>query len=189
MFPGHVTPTPHNSSWPVYGDLEDGDDYFGDESRVFDDEPANSPLNRASELPASFITGTHHRPRQLRILVVEDCDAVRRGFVRLLQTLGVAIGADSAADALHIVKANPQFDAILCDLNMPGGDGLFFREQMQIIAPELAQRIVICTASRDDNLATLLNLSEAHILRKPVQPAALLRAMRTLGHANLTANT
>ncbi|MCU0615985.1 MAG: ATP-binding protein [Gemmatimonadaceae bacterium] len=62
----------------------------------------------------------------LRVLLVDDDDAVRRATLRLLGVLGCAAEAvASAADALALVRRTPDgWDLLLTDFRMPGQSGL-----------------------------------------------------------------
>lgn len=74
-----------------------------------------------------------------RVLVVDDESLQRRQFRRLLEAHGIeAVGAASAAEALAMARgaaAPPQL--ILCDISMPGIDGVSFVKALRA-APETA---------------------------------------------------
>ena len=62
--------------------------------------------------------------RDVRVLVVDDADDLRRTYVQGLELLGYAVtGARSGTEALERVRAD-HYDAVVLDLNMPGMDGL-----------------------------------------------------------------
>jgi CheY-like chemotaxis protein len=58
-----------------------------------------------------------------RVLVVDDEPAVLRAYGRILRGRYDVVLADSGAAALAILAADAGFDAVLCDLQMPGLDG------------------------------------------------------------------
>jgi CheY-like chemotaxis protein len=84
------------------------------------------------------------RQVQGRVLVVDDDAQVGVTIKRALSPLQVTF-AQSAAGALARVAAGGNFDAIVCDLNMPGMSGMEFHREVAKIAPEVAARIVFVT--------------------------------------------
>lgn len=63
--------------------------------------------------------------RNLRVLVADDDDDVRRLTGDMLNDLGhTALLAESGADALHVLETEPSIDMLLADYAMPGMTGL-----------------------------------------------------------------
>ena len=76
-----------------------------------------------------------------RILVVDDDESIRVAMARFLQRCGYGVAsAGNGTDALFLVETNT-FDAMICDVRMPGISG-----------PELLPRVL----ARDPNLAVLM---------------------------------
>jgi len=75
------------------------------------------------------------------ILVVDDDESIRVAMVRFLKRCGYDVqSAGSGSDALHLF-ASHRFDAMICDVRMPGLSG-----------PELLPRVL----KQDPNLAVLM---------------------------------
>ena len=74
-----------------------------------------------------------------RILVVEDDDLVREFVSELLGSLGYrTIGARGGADALQILKSEPDIDLLFTDVVMPGGmNGRQLADKSREIRPDL----------------------------------------------------
>jgi len=84
------------------------------------------------------------------------------------------IFAQSATGALGRIDAGGRFAAILCDLHMPGMDGMGFFDAVVARAPGLARRIVFVTASASSReLDELLRRTGCRCLEKPFQGADL----------------
>jgi CheY-like chemotaxis protein len=81
------------------------------------------------------------RRRPPRLLVVDDEDLVQRAIERLLRDCYVVVGVGSASDALEKVRGGG-FDAILCDVMMPGMTGLELHGRLLQEAPQMAHRTV-----------------------------------------------
>ncbi len=76
-----------------------------------------------------------------QILVVDDDESIRVAMARFLQRCGYGVAsAGNGTDALFLVESNT-FDAMICDVRMPGISG-----------PELLPRVL----ARDPNLAVLM---------------------------------
>lgn len=84
-------------------------------------------------------------PRRLRLLVVDDEPAFLRSLELLLEDAhDVTVSGDST-NALEIVRADPKrFDVVLCDLSMPGIDGVALFRHMEALG--IADRFVLMTA-------------------------------------------
>lgn len=63
--------------------------------------------------------------RIARVLVIDDDDMIREILRRVLKAHEVTVHA-SASDALTQIAGGSRFDAILCDLMMPGLSGIEF---------------------------------------------------------------
>jgi CheY-like chemotaxis protein len=87
----------------------------------------------------------------------------------------------SARDATRRLAASESFDAILCDLSMPGTDGLAFYEDLRARAHPLASRFALVTGGSFSPAATaFLAKHPLPCLQKPFdddQLAALLRRL------------
>lgn len=120
----------------------------------------------------------------LRILVVDDVDAVRTSFAEVLRTAGFEV--IEAADGFKAMEAMEllQFDAVVLDLAMAHLDGLGMLDRL-----DRADRtpVVIVTAS-DYEPAVLAHGERIFgVMTKPVEPPALISLVgeaATSGRAN-----
>jgi len=97
-----------------------------------------------------------------RILVVDD-DRLLAETLRAMiadvaehslhRPVEVSVSA-SARDATRRLAAAEPFDAILCDLSMPGTDGLAFFEELRTRAHPLAARFALITGGSFSPAAT-----------------------------------
>lgn len=74
-----------------------------------------------------------------KLLIVEDEEAVRKGFVRALKARGYSVQeAESGAQALEIVNETQEdFDLIVCDVLMPEMDGPTLYLHLRQLNPKL----------------------------------------------------
>ena len=120
---------------------------------------------------------------EARVLIVDDERDVGVAISRLLKPIPVVF-AQSAAGALGRLEAGGKFAAVVCDVRMPGIDGMQFYQAVVERAPSLARRIVYVTGSLGSReLTEFLERTGCTCLRKPFGGnelrEAVARAMET----------
>jgi DNA-binding NtrC family response regulator len=84
--------------------------------------------------------------------VIDDDAPLLRSYGRWLSRRYDVQTAPSAAAAIEAIERGPSFDAILCDVVMPGVSGLDLYRSVEGRWPQLAERVVFVTGgaiSRD----------------------------------------
>jgi PAS domain S-box-containing protein len=110
----------------------------------------------------------------LRILVIDDEVPLIRAYRRLLGREHDVVAAYGGEEALAILACDQAFDLILCDLMMPGTDGVGVYEELQRRHPELLQRLVFSSGAPTSTRAlTFLQHSDIVCLDKPISSEAL----------------
>jgi two-component system NtrC family sensor kinase len=107
-------------------------------------EPAGRPRKARGDRPAR--TRTARSPLAgLRLLFVDDEPLLRSGMEAFGRARGVeVVTAESGPAALEIIRAR-EVDAVVCDVRMPGMDGVAFHQTLQREQPTLAARTVFVT--------------------------------------------
>jgi CheY-like chemotaxis protein len=112
------------------------------------------------------------------ILVVDDDDAMRAALAMVLGREGFRVlTAAHGRSALEQLRTGPRPRLILLDLMMPVMDGFQFRDE-QRRDPLLADIPVIVVSGGGDVRRRAAALEAADYIEKPVDPAALLEAIR-----------
>jgi CheY-like chemotaxis protein len=120
-----------------------------------------------------------HSPRHppSYVLVVDDEPVVRGFLVHCLEEWGYAVKqAGSADEALDLMVAKPA-SVVLCDVRMPGHDGLWLAERLRATWPGTP----VVMASAIDDLQTIRqsrDLGAVDYITKPITPAQLRQVLR-----------
>ena len=124
--------------------------------------------------PAPEVSSRLHR-----VLVVEDEEAVAEGLRLLLEQEYEVDLASSGQRALDMMLSGPPFDAVLCDLMMPGMSGIELFEAVKAAAPGMEERLVFMTggAFTPEAEAFLDEISNARA-EKPFDFASVNRLLR-----------
>ena len=118
------------------------------------------------------------------VVVVEDHDFQRRTVVQLLRNLGVGVVTDASngAEALRVLQAGPAPDVIICDIDMPGMDGVEF--VTRVAESNLASAVIIASGLEAGVLRAVETIGESHglhvlaALEKPLTARRLGDALR-----------
>jgi len=111
------------------------------------------------------------------VLVVDDDHTLRSVLSSWVHSFGYDVRqAENAAEALDTLADTPA-DVALCDIHMPGQDGVWLASQIRARHPRTA--IIMATAARDMDLAvSTLRSDVVDYLLKPFDHSRLLEALR-----------
>jgi PAS domain S-box-containing protein len=159
------------------------------EHALNDVEAAASRIEATAEqgqLPVSTPPAAAATPPPRRALVVDDDPVARKQIGMLLGALGVAdiLTVEGGETALaELQRAQQPFDLLVCDLNMPGMDGIEFLRRLADIAYHGS--LILCSGVEDRLLQTAADLTSAKglslrgALKKPMTRDALARLLAT----------
>jgi PAS domain S-box-containing protein len=131
------------------------------------------------QAPANVVHGPvknsrSRRPESLsaRILVVDDDDLVRETVTALLEGAGFSVAAAACgADGVALIETGNAPDALLCDLSMPGMNGIDTIKRARELLPGLPCFLLTGYAGER---AALENGDAFTLLRKPISASALI---------------
>ena len=119
----------------------------------------------------------------MRILVVDDHDALRNAMIDALarqEDVALADGAANGAEALKLL-CQRSYDVMVTDIVMPVMDGYTLMQEMRRLMPSPAPKVIVATAlARDDFVMRAVELGAKFYLVKPFQPEILLGHIRRL---------
>ena len=105
----------------------------------------------------------------LRVLVIDDDDAVSRSFDRVLSEKGFAVStARSGPEALEDPELN-KYAVIFTDINMPGMSGLEVTEKIKAKCPKTPV-VVITGYGTEANESRATMLGASNFIHKPFTP-------------------
>lgn len=113
-----------------------------------------------------------------RVLVVDDEPAVLRAFRRVLTPTYAVTLVNNGHEALQKIHDSDDFDAVICDINMPQLGGVDFYRQLELNHPELARRVMFCSGGVfGEEAREFIESTRNPVLHKPVEPQVLLDAL------------
>lgn len=123
------------------------------------------------------------------VLLVDDDEFLREVTAEMIGQIGpyAVRAAGDGQEALSLLGVRAEHpDAVLCDLDMDGMDGI---ELLRHLAERgYTGQVILMSGARDDVLATARDLAHLHglrlagVLRKPLDPEALRQVLTTLPH-------
>lgn len=119
-------------------------------------------------------------PGRPHILVIDDDEAMGRLIVRVLSSENEVTLDPDPHSALRRLLAGEGYDMILCDVVMPGLNGIDLYRALLASAPAAAEKVLLMTggglpAEQENFLRTCAALK----LAKPFSPAALREQVRS----------
>lgn len=119
-----------------------------------------------------------------RVLIVDDEAAVVRLLQRLLIARHDVVVAPSGRDALEILRADDDFDAILCDVMMPDLTGADVHRAIADQSPSLAARFVFVTGGAFGERARAhVESTKQPVVAKPFRRSEVLSAVELVARA------
>ncbi|GMU07981.1 ATP-binding protein [Corallococcus caeni] len=115
-----------------------------------------------------------------RLLLIDDEPAVGSAVSRLLRNLYDVHVIQDAREALRRLSHGEKFDAILCDLMMPGMSGMDFLVELERLAPELAPRTGLMTGGVNPQAREFVGRRARELLEKPFERDQLCTFVETL---------
>ncbi|NDJ61788.1 MAG: response regulator [Chloroflexi bacterium] len=113
-----------------------------------------------------------------RVLIIDDDPVIRLAIEQLLTDYGydTVTAADGESALKHLVQ-DAHFDAVLCDIKMPGLDGLSLLGQLQTRAPHLAV-VMLTGEDKVETAVQAMRQGAINYLTKPIDPDDLLKAVQ-----------
>jgi signal transduction histidine kinase/ActR/RegA family two-component response regulator len=116
-----------------------------------------------------------------RVLVIDDDRMVSEAVELMLAEEHNVVLAPGAEEALALIRAGQDFDAIVCDLMMPGMSGIELFYELEQERPGLAERILFATGGAFTRAAqSFVQRMGDRVLSKPLHSDELRRKVGKL---------
>ena len=109
------------------------------------------------------------------ILLVEDDDAARYTFARLMRTAGHEVMEARNGDEALALLAKHDFDLVITDLAMPKVTGFGLLTEMRLKWPEIP--VILVTAYLSPDAAKAILQEKVIFLPKPLDPGKLMASV------------
>lgn len=138
------------------------------------------PARTMQSAPAARTRAASFVPRA-RLLVVDDVHENREFTLAVLEPSGYEVTLSSNAEQALATVAEQRFDLILCDLRMPGKDGLDLLAALKSNPRFAPIPFLIVTASKwaERERRRALELGALRFLQRPLEPSELLNEVET----------
>jgi DNA-binding NtrC family response regulator len=114
-----------------------------------------------------------------KILLIEDNEGSRFGFVRYFTKEGYVVSESDSLSVAGEALAKQNFDAIILDINLPDGNGIEFIDTIRAQDPIIP--IIVITGAGDIQLAVkAMQTGADNFLTKPIDNAALAVFLRRI---------
>src|SRR4051812_45391876 len=140
-------------------------------------DKGDTDMTQATGRIASAHDGGSQAPAAPYVLIVDDEATVRDFLKRCLEGAGYTVQlAASAAEALEFMMTAPA-SLVLCDVRMPGQDGLWLTDRLRAHWPQTA--VVMATAIDDMQTGNQSRaLGAVDYISKPIRPDQLIDVVR-----------
>jgi two-component system chemotaxis response regulator CheY len=121
----------------------------------------------------------------MRALIVDDSTFIREYLRHLLGRMGVScVEAADGNAALEVLAAQPPFDLMLLDVNMPVMNGLECVKELRRARLQPEMKVMMVTTEADNSfISKALDNGADEFLMKPFTPESLREKMMILGLA------
>jgi FixJ family two-component response regulator len=110
------------------------------------------------------------------VCVLEDDDAVRESLGWMLERNGYSVRSFSTPNDFLLSSELDQYDCLIVDAGLPGLSGL---ELIELLRRRAYSKPAILISSMDQpRLDGRVSMATTELLAKPIEPAALLSALR-----------
>lgn len=134
---------------------------------------------KVAPLPTRQVRFGGARPH---ILIVDDEPMLARGLARALSPFCDVMVAHSGKEAMtRVTDATTELDAVVCDVMMPGMNGIEFADALQECAPALRERTLFMTGGAVTPAAIeFLDRPDVQFVHKPIDGSELADAIARL---------
>ena len=126
---------------------------------------------------------------EARVLIVDDEStirvALRRFFTRLGWSVDEAPSGDVALEILLNAAEEQPYRLIMCDLRMPGINGIDLHDRIAELRPAILDRLIFSTGDLvSEEAAEFITRTKCLVLQKPFELGTLLETVQRIDERN-----
>jgi len=157
--------------------------------RIWAESPPRQGAKFIVELPilkapptASHQAGDTSKPLPsgMNVLIIDDEEVLHSVIKRMCERIGVQVTSARDGKAAKKKLEHHRFDAVLCDVNMPGMDGRQLYEWVRKNRPEMLSRWVFITGSITTETHDFLKQTRLPSIKKPFQLRMLKKILEII---------
>lgn len=178
-FGGRIWLSPLATGTRAIVELQNAEGLPSPAPEALDSHDSNATPRDGQPAPSALTTPRVSNARA-RVLIVDDESGVATMLARFLEPVYEVKHTTLASEALTLLAASP-FDAILCDVMMPGMSGIELYEQLKAESNGLAERVIFMTGGGlHPDVNAFLRDAERPKLEKPFDVRELKRVLQQL---------
>jgi DNA-binding NtrC family response regulator len=120
------------------------------------------------------------------ILVVDDEPIIRESLAELLTQEGFAVTVCGSAEEALVGARQSRFDVALCDVQLPGMDGLELLDRMLKISPETLVLLITAYGTIDNAVAAFQRGAQDYLMKPILLDEVLAKIRRLLDYRRLS---
>lgn len=128
---------------------------------------------------------TNASPTEAAILIVDDELLIRETLVEYLSQKGFCITACSSGEEALEQAQERRFDVVLCDVHLPGLDGLELLDRLQRISPETFVLLITAYATVENAVEAFQRGAHDYLMKPILLDEVLSKIRRLLAHRAL----
>jgi DNA-binding NtrC family response regulator len=128
---------------------------------------------------------TSHDPRSSTILVVDDEPLIRDTLAEYLTQEGFTVVACATAEEALERAEEERFDVALCDVQLPGLDGLALLERLQQVSPETFVLLITAYATVENAVEAFQRGAQDYLMKPILLDEVSGKVRRMLAHRAL----
>jgi DNA-binding NtrC family response regulator len=129
--------------------------------------------------------GATDPPSDAAILVVDDELLIRETLVEYLSQEGFSVSDCSSGEEALEQASERRFDIVLCDVHLPGLDGLEFLDRVQQISPETFVLLITAYATVENAVEAFQRGAHDYLMKPILLDEVLSKIRRLLAHRAL----
>jgi DNA-binding NtrC family response regulator len=121
----------------------------------------------------------------VRVLVVDDEAVIRDNLAEFLHQEGFIVTVCGSGEDAAALAAERRFDVAICDINLPGMDGIEVLEKLARLSPETAVLLITAYATVESAVEAFQKGAYDYLMKPILLPEVLGKIRRLLRHRDV----